>query len=70
MTCGKCKYYTAPDGSEGRWMICSRLKVADVYKDYNSIEIDGVGYSDPSFENELAELYVGKDFGCIKFEAK
>ena len=49
-------------------MICSRLKVADVYSDYKNIEIDGVGYSDSSYSKELAELYVGENFGCIKYE--
>jgi hypothetical protein len=68
MNCGTCKYYTAPDGSEGRWMVCSQLKVADVFNDYKTLPKDGVGYSDASYSSELAELYVGENFGCIKYE--
>lgn len=53
-------------------MICSnpKMKVANVYENYKSIKTDGIGYSDPAYSDELAELYVGEDFGCIHFESK
>lgn len=67
--CKNCKFYTAPTGSEARWMVCTnpKMEVTDAYSDYKKVPKDGVGYSDPSWEHECAELYVGPEFGCIHF---
>lgn len=70
MNCKDCKYYFAEVGSESRWMVCNnpKMQVADAYADYKSVPNDGVGYSDSSYEKDLAKLYVGENFGCIHFE--
>ena len=71
-TCKTCFFFTAPPGSEERWKICSnpKMKVADVYQSVDNLPKDGVGYSDVQHSDELAELYVGEDFGCIHHTPK
>lgn len=70
--CKNCRFYYAATGSEGRWMNCNNPKmlVANAYENYENVPSDGIGYSDPSYEEELAELYVGPEFGCIHFKIK
>lgn len=71
-TCENCKFYYAEVGSEGRWMICNNpiMKVADAYSDYKLVTDNGIGYSDSQYDSSLANLYVGKNFGCINFNDK
>lgn len=66
--CANCVHKIS--GFDGKPSTCGRLAVADIWNGFDKLEKDGVGYSDENWEGELAVLYVGEEFGCIKFKQK
>ena len=68
MYCKDCKFYEA--GYDGKPGICQKLRVANTWESYKNLPKDGVGYSDKEWSEEFADLYVGEEFGCVKFEGK
>lgn len=63
MTCKTCIHYE--NGFDGKPGMCNKLLVADTYSSYDNLQVDGIGYSDDAWTKELAQIFVGKDFGCI-----
>jgi len=61
--CKDCKFYEK--GFDGKPGVCQRLTIADIWNGFDSLESDGVGYSDANYETECSVLYVGENFGCL-----
>ena len=66
--CKNCKGYV--EGLDGKPGHCSTLIVADTWNGYDSLEFNGIGYSDEQYDKECSVLYVGENFGCNRFKSK
>lgn len=66
-TCKTCIHYER--GFDGKPGTCGKLTVADMYSSYDYLLTDGIGYSDDNWTEELAQIFVGEDFGCIHYAA-
>lgn len=66
-TCGNCIFREA--GFDGKPSTCNnpKMEVANIWDGFKHLKDDGIGYSDEQWSEELAQIYVGDNFGCIHF---